>query len=92
MSAEAQSRQVAQSTNMGARTGISVWAAQGIVWSMAFLLAIVASLLGGLVYMYLTDRAQNAAEHLELRQSIQGARDEVQDVSLSLSLLAMANM
>lgn len=80
MSAEAQSRQVVHSTNMGAQTGIPTWAAKGIVWAIPFLLAIVASLLGVLVYMYVTDRAQNAAEHLELRQSIQGVRNEVQDV------------
>ena len=80
MEADTHSGQVPLSASMGTWTGIPTWAAKGIVWAIPFLLAIVASLLGVLVYMYVTDRAQNAAEHLELRQSIQGVRNEVQDV------------
>ena len=85
MEADTHSGQVPLSASMGTWTGIPTWAAKGIVWAIPFLLAIVASLLGVLVYMYVTDRAQNTAEHLELRQSIQGVRDEVQDVKVAVA-------
>lgn len=85
MEAEAHGRQTPPRASTRTWTEIPPWAAKGIVWAIPFLLAIVASLLGVLVYMYVTDRAQNAAEHLELRQSVQEVRDDVQDVKVSVA-------